>query len=347
MSRRDQKKRQWLFRRNRKHIRRLHRRKKHHYSIPLDGNEKQIQRKREKKRQLVTAPLFFSLFSNYNETAKFFEKVETSIDTCTINSVLFFDLQNIENLSVDAVMYLIATIRNNRRVSMLRIRCRGNIPREAMPREKLGQIGFYDYVTPISGKTIQPDVNRIRILSGSIPDSSVIQYICDFVCGKCNYKDLLHTKLLYAVILELMVNVSQHAYRGEEGRMKAEWYVYVEDTPASIRFVFLDTGLGIPATIRKKFTEKMSELVSEGAKDATFIADVLLGKFRTETGQSFRGKGLPNIYQAFLPAHALRKLKILSGRGFCQMDIAGDIKQKTLDSSFEGTLFSWDFYKVE
>ena len=66
----------------------------------------------------------------------------------------------------------------------------------------------------------------------------------------------------------------------------------------------------------------------------------LKGNFRTETGEKYRGKGLPGIY-ADATNGAIHDLIIISCRGRCDIKKDGTIKNHALKEEFVGSLFSW------
>lgn len=146
------------------------------------------------------------------------------------------------------------------------------------------------------------------------------------------------------MFIELMNNVKQHAFGTEDKKEAAfcNWYTYAEDIGHELRFVFLDTGKGIPETIRKNFWERLPLL----GTDARFIASALEGAFRTDTGDRHRGKGLPEIYDN-VKKHAIQSLRILSGKGLCIVDSSGNITERNLAYSFDGTMYVWTIEKKE
>ena len=126
--------------------------------------------------------------------------------------------------------------------------------------------------------------------------------------------------------------------------MENRWYIYAESVDDSIEFIFLDTGEGIPATIRKNFAEIVFQLVLKTQNDARFISSALKGAFRTETKEGYRGKGLPGIYEDSKSGN-ISGLTILSGNGECFASDSYEIIEKNSDSFFEGTLVRWKYNK--
>lgn len=335
-------KKQWLIRRQKKIMRRLSRRKKKHYNKPEEHSYK----RRKNKYILLKAPEVFCIKENNEATMKYFSLVFETIKECQKGESLFFDLSAIEIVSPGAIMYLIAIINNTRRLQMLSIKCSGNVPIHDEARKQFERVGFYNYVKPSIRFAETKDTNRIRILHGSEASVNTASSICDFVNEKCGASNMLLTKRLYPMLVELMINVKQHAYHKDMGAMNPNWYVYVENCTEYLEFVFLDTGRGIPTTIRKNWSEKLKDVIGLDKADSTYIAAALKGEFRTETKQGHRGKGLPEIYNASVNIkNRINELVIVSGGGLCKVHKDGKIEEQYISKAFEGTLFNWKFEK--
>lgn len=278
---------------------------------------------------------------NCEESLAFFSEAINATKLCKRSQHIFFDLSEIVVVSVDAVIYLIAIIRNIKRISAHNIICEGNSPRNQLAKQLFINSGFYAYVYCKHINRPEEHSSNIQITNGKIADGKLAGQICEFIIHNCG-KDRSATKRIYPLIMELMTNTRQHAYRNRFGTMDENWYVFAENSETCIRFVFLDTGAGIPYTIRKDFTERVAELFIKN--DAKFISSALRGDFRTETKKEHRGKGLPEIFSVS-QVGIISDLTILSGRGMCRVSRNGSIVEEALPTSFIGTLFSWSYIK--
>lgn len=270
-----------------------------------------------KKIRELRAPENLSLFGNPEETIQYFKKVHNAINGCLPGDYIFFDLSSVVSISVDAIMYIIALLHNEKRLQKTDVFCGGNEPSTTEARKIIDDVGFYEYV---ESKTFHPtnqDSKLIRIFRGYKPDYPFAAKICDFVHVQSdNTITRIGTKRLYAMLVELMNNTFQHAYEDsstDENSMYCNWYIFVEDQDDVIRFVFLDTGLGIPKTIRRSVWEKAIDIFRDN--DARYISSALKGEFRTETEEEHRGKGLPEIYENVLSG-SINSLSILSGQRY-------------------------------
>ena len=292
----------------------------------------------------VKAPIILSVFDNCSETLGFFAEVSKTISSLNVSGKIYFDLSDVEQVSVDAIMYLIAIITNTKRIRSLKINCAGNIPKNSEARKTLENCGFYKYVSPQYQIKDKSSTDHINITRGKEADPILSREICDFV-HQHSKNDRISTKSLYTMIMELMANTKQHAYNGDEN-MQNNWYVFVEDTSSFLHFIFLDTGSGIPNTVRKKsLFEKIKNKMN--LDDAFFIAEALTGvELRSETNLNYRGKGLHEIYNRVLTDY-ISDFSIISGFGKCSVSSEGKIEKTKLSSNLTGTMLCWKLLKKE
>ena len=329
---------QWLLSKSKKAIKQLHkynRKSKHKTNNDCDKSEN-----KNKNEITLRAPSMFSIRKNTEETVRFFKDVTDKVANVKVNGSLFFDLHNVEVVTVDAIMYLIAIVRNMKRINAFHINCSGNMPKNPKAREIIETSGFYQYLIPVTMKKHIESTDHINITCGNDADPIVIGNICDYIHHHSNY-DRYDTKFLFTILVELMTNTKQHAYRNNS-IMNNNWYIYVENHDEHIRFVFLDTGSGIPNTIKTDFWEKVKNYISNN--DAFFIASALKGKYRSETNEEHRGKGLPEIYDR-VKDNKISDFTIVSGCGKCLINDMGAIEETQLEKDFVGTLFSWNLLK--
>lgn len=289
----------------------------------------------------VHAPVVLSVFDSPKETLNFFKETADAIKEIKFKERLYFDLSRIETVTVDAIMYLIAFIKNTKKLKTLQIDCAGNMPINEQARSIFETCGFYQYVSPQYNirKIVKSD--HINITQGHEADPILAGQICDFVHAHSPY-GRIETKSLFTMVMELMANTKQHAYN-DYSHMDNNWYVFVEDNPDFLNFVFLDTGEGIPKTISTKgLIEKIKSALNSA--DAFFIASALRGELRSETGLHYRGKGLPEIYQRAV-SNYIKDFSIISGFGRCYIEQDGTIMEMNLKDSLNGTMLCWKLSK--
>lgn len=285
----------------------------------------------------LKAPSILSLCQDSNDTVNFFDKVIWTIRECGVRDSIFFDLSGVTAITPDAVMYLIAIVKNMRRIKAYQIACSGSLPQEQSARDVIEQTGFYSYMKMSRLRRIDGDGRYMQISTGVTADGELASSFCDFVQTKCG-RTICETKKLYPMIIELMTNTHQHAYRDENSIMAPNWYISAYLTDLGVHFVFLDTGAGIPATVHKKISERVFGPIIKN--DSDYLVSALRGEFRTETRQEHRGKGLPGIYEDS-STHEIENLSIVSNKGKCIIN-GKNITTEKLSHGLEGTLFSWD-----
>lgn len=285
------------------------------------------------------APKCLDIFEDTENTIAFFSEVLKTVKGCHCRDTVYFDLSEVECITPASIMYIIAIIKNVRRIRALKIACVGNMPTNASARATIEQSGFFSFVSATSPLKIEADSKYMKIANGKDADGTLAGAFCDFVQNSSK-KTRLHTKRLYPMIVELMTNTHQHAYEVDtKSIMKSNWYIFARDTKSAVQFVFLDTGVGIPKTVAKRIFERVSM-----KNDAAYLESVLRGDFRTETRQKHRGKGIPGIYEDACN-HSVVGLSIISGRAKCEVDNRSNIKTTSLKEPFEGTLFAWNIPK--
>ena len=291
----------------------------------------------------ITVPTVFSLIRNLEETAEFFGRMLNLV--CYTNSDLsvFVNMQSVKMITSDAIMYLLAIIMNTKHSKTCTVAFSGNVPRSNLCREKLEQFGFFNYVYRKGKPALQlPKESPHIIKTGTSVDTNIAKELCFHVNERTDY-NRIKTKPLFSVIGELMTNSIQHAYMsGNE--MISQWYICVEEEMNSLRFVFLDTGAGIPTTAKKTWIEFITkELIG---RDEEIIKSAFLGKFRTRTKLQNRGKGLPSIY-ANCQLGIINDAVVISGQGVCTISAASDysIETRHINNKLTGTLFTWTIMK--
>lgn len=285
------------------------------------------------------APKNFSIIDNAVECIDFFDDIIKKIDEHSFKAQFFIDTSNVEHVTVDAIMYLIALLNDVRtKISKaLSYRFKGNYPKSLDARRIFIESGFTEYVNS-NGSTILPTSSKIRILNGKTNDPTTVKEVCCFVQTHCNL-NRIETMPLYNTLTELMLNTHHHAYNNDQySKTACKWYLYAEKTDKYVRFSFLDTGEGIPNTVYKKFFEKLQFY----KKDSDFIVSALNGDFRTQTRQNNRGKGLPQIKDC-CSTGLLRDAYIFSGKGLCKINNESfEFTQTDYKNALLGTLFSWN-----
>ena len=292
----------------------------------------------DNRKKYFYAPEVFSFIENPTKTTEFFDNILDYLSIIRKNKKeIFFDISNIQKLTIDALMYLIAIINNISENYKLKYSFSGNFPKNEKVLKLLKESGFLNYV-----KTNKPIINKkvnenIQIRNGYNSNTETVKSIIDFLVEKTSLKIIEFTDL-YEICIELMSNTFHHAYSNNSILSKV-WYLFVEKDANIIKLSFIDVGNGITNTIRKNFTEKIKIL---GLKeDSNYIMSALKGEFRSRTNLKYRNKGLPTVYK-YSKKEEIRRFEIISEKGIYKIDESGNEKLEDLITPLQGTLYYWE-----
>lgn len=220
--------------------------------------------------------------------------------------------------------------------------------------EKLLSLGFFDlFRKPFH----QPAP------SGHSSTVQLVKYIKGNSCNK-EYKRLkeqLHSiigssvskwNFLHGGLDEAITNVGHHAYPSNCGvkNRNQNWYLTgaYDKSTKELKVVFCDQGVGIPASLpaSKLWEHVLSHLsllpAAARQKHATLLK-AAMEVDRTRTGESDRGKGLPDMKE-FILQRGEGYLSLLSGFGLYKLTVENGVeyvKSETLRFPIYGTLIIW------
>ena len=283
------------------------------------------------------APKQFSIMTNPKETIEYFNEVIHKINGKIHNKLTInFLLNNVDEITIDAVMYMLAITKNTKKLH----HTKGCYPVNDSARTIFMNSGFLKYV--YSNKNIiNPSPNddiQIRMSNDSNENAITCKEINSTIIERYKIK---RNKLqfLYDILYEMMINTNEHAYSSSTFLLN-NWYVYVALEDECVKFSFLDTGIGIPNTVNKNFIEKINLL---GLKtDSDLIVSALNGKFKTSTKKAYRGKGLPK-FTKYNKIGKIKNFKIVSGKGMvCFDEKKQDYVAYNLDKNLVGTVYYFE-----
>lgn len=315
MSRWNKKKKKWLL----QHARQSNRNKRHGKGVGganTPGSTTQRFFSRDSRPYVVqTPPKNFSLIDNPEETMAFFSDFAHEIERNQYGTHFFVDSRNVESVTVDALIYLIAILQNDKQNYNLNYSFSGNFPESEEAKKVYTESGFTDYVES-KMKILPSSNNRMRIICGTNNHPQSAKELSRFVMESLG-KEKKDIHPLQKVLVELMSNVFYHAYV-KNAFMAKKWYMYAEHEDDYVRCVFVDTGYGIAKTARKKLNEKIREMLRIRLDDAKIIESIFNNDFRTSTLESYRGNGLVSVCNN-VKAELFEWFQVLSGRGCCIM----------------------------
>ncbi|TCJ12179.1 hypothetical protein EPD60_16680 [Flaviaesturariibacter flavus] len=177
------------------------------------------------------------------------------------------------------------------------------------------------------GKTLQMDaaIETVRAM--------------ETVFGKRAYNRPIQTALI-----EMMANSVNHAFPAGDDQISTYLELFLEEKPwylsvfhdpegKKVFFSFVDNGVGIINTIRRRF----GQLVADQVDDTRILHKAFSGEYRSRTQQAERGKGLVSIREVSTK-RSVRQLKVVTNNHLYDFETGSGTK---LANSFEGTVYFW------
>lgn len=335
----------WLRRRNEKNLVRRTKKKatqksartreiRHNTAIKAAPNYNVAEKRIE-----FEAPCNFSFIDNPTATIQFFNEIISFItNKLNYGKKLYIDISCINNLTIDALMYLLAIVNNMNSKIRNNFSISGNVPKDPSIRKLFNESGFFSFVNYTGPEPITQNADTVQIVSGHKSDNSLAKHICDFVMAKSGL-DKKACRFIYVMMIEMMANVYKHAYIDYDV-LYPRWYCFAKylKEENTVAFTFMDTGEGIPSTVRKNFAEKLDVLKLKG--EHKYVVSALNGDFRTATMEEYRGKGLPKI-RGFCSSNKIQNMRIITNKADVSV-LPDGFASKDLTAPLRGTLFYWE-----
>lgn len=279
----------------------------------------------------VYAPRTLSLVANPSATVDFFSEVEARLKQ---GQPTFINLYDVQDVTADALMYLLALLDLANTTSPSRPLVRGNVPRGGQSRKVMLESGFSQYVAglPKSGFD-NPDIIKIRF--GTMVQPDIAHELLHFAMAKLSLSRSPQTKAAFAILIESMSNVVEHAYAPTVA-FERKWWSMAQVLPGqkTVRMTVVDYGEGIAATMRKTALERAGSHL--GIKpDHELVLSALKGEFRSRTGLETRGRGLPKMLQENEKGN-ISNLVVVSSRA-----VVNGTESEPLEKPLQGTVISF------
>lgn len=279
----------------------------------------------------------------------------------------FIDFSRIEHIGTGAAVVLTALYDRVRKVS-------GVVPPTVNLDEwsdaaflTLDQLGFFETVGHVvsEGQTFRDDgdVRTMAIMTGR--NGTALQKACEAILDLSKFiddRDALRFDVrlaLNSALGEAMANVAAHAYPDDTDDTESVpenlrlWWVSAsaDRSKRILRVVAYDQGASIPVTLPRrtwaaKFnpTQIVAALSTEDVAPYPYDGDYIefaMGEGRTQTGESGRGIGLPQM-RDLVKICGAGSLTILSRGGVCCYRPTQDTNGSALPVALEGTLIEWE-----
>ena len=300
-------------------------RKKHNHT----SNSVKINQHFERKYTHISAPKCFSIVHNSVATIDFLSNIQ---DVISKNHPLFIDLALVTEITPDAIIYLLILFDE---ASNKSVRIKGNAPLDSNAFSVFYHSGFYKYVSSQYNNERTPqNIDIMQIIKGNNVDGNNVESFTSFIKKHIPKIPNLKLKALYTVLIESMCNT--HEYASKNKGEKNWWTMALHDSKTDKNlFTFADNGLGIPATVRKRYN-----FISKN--DAEILELAVSGLYKMSGSKiKTRNRGLPQMKQ-LNDKDLINNLVFVSNNGYYSIN---DGQQK-LNKKFTGTLITWELTNI-
>lgn len=290
----------------------------------------------------LTAPSNFSFIDKPEQTIEFINKLEKLYLT---RKAVFVNLTDVQTLDYSAVTVLVSVMFS---FKSRRIPFNGNFPKDKKLAQLLISSGFFRYLNKPIGEKLEYTLGKEnQIFTRANKEvNSELGFVVMVEASKTIWGQKRTCKGLQRTLLELMQNTNNHAGGVQKGAK--HWWLSVNHDKQNkkVSFVFVDYGIGIFESLKKKpsgnkwfgWFEKIRNELRYGGNDE--VLNLLLNgqMHMTVTGQHFRGKGLPGIKEVF-DRNQISNLRIISNNVYA--NVQGNHYYR-LSNEFSGTFVAWE-----
>jgi hypothetical protein len=290
----------------------------------------------------VEAPTVLSLVRNPEAVCAFV----ASLKDCFSNKKpVFVVLKNVIEIDYDGITVLLSV--------MIRFKSKcidfnGDFPDDKNVRKTLEDSRFFDHLKgTFRDEETYTLTDRNSILTHAM--KTVDSELGEKLIGSASqtvWGERRRCPGVQRTFIELMQNTNNHASLDKEG--DKHWWLCVKHIKERKRvaFSFLDYGVGVFYNLKNKrqenkffgILEKLYERWRYG-NNSEVLKLIFLGELhRTASGKSFRGKGLPGVYES-LQNNKISNFSMITNNVYYNSN--GD-EYRILKNEFEGTFIYWE-----
>lgn len=288
----------------------------------------------------IKAPQIFSLTQNPEDSLAFIAQLESCFEK---KKKVFVNLENVETIAHGAIVVLLSVLV---KFKANKIDFNGNFPKNQKANANIKKSGFFEYLYKENFR-IQDEYNFERDIC-THANKKVDSKLSDEIIKRASnfiWNEERRCTGLQRVFIEIMQNTNNHASLTKTG--EHHWWatVYYSKEDKKVCFAFIDYGVGILKSLENKkdgkfvgVVPKIKELFNPNS-NADLLKLLLNGEVhKTATGNYYRGKGLPGIFEA-CKNNKISNLVIISNDAIA--DYANK-KYKSLRNKLSGTFFYWE-----
>ncbi|MEM0518983.1 hypothetical protein [Aequorivita flava] len=208
----------------------------------------------------------------------------------------------------------------------------GTKPKQPIPRGILEKSGFFKFVKGKIDESNSTTKNTIlNTGDNQTPQSELAEEIIKSMETVWGQKG--RSPSIYSCVFEMMRNACDHAFKNEN---QIRWHFALSHSEIDnlVKFSFVDNGKGIIRTFTEGILKNFLNLFND---NLDIVETAFTNGIASRTGLSWRGKGLPTIYENYDDGH-LNNLVVISNNVYIDFD--RKIRHK-LKNSFSGTYYYW------
>lgn len=297
----------------------------------------------------IHCPEVLSLEDNFDGVVKLLDDIRMKTQRHR-NKRIHIDFKPIRTIKPSAALVLAAELdRWNRQLAIRKSKLVAVDVEEwdNTVRRLLREMGFFDLlkVACIPEEGSSTGIQYVQFCSGAKVDGKVIDDLRRLHLEPS--VSIPNKHLLYAAVTEAMTNVVHHAYRDQTtlGVPKHWWLSAAYDAQSrEVAVMIYDQGSGIPATLPRKFSERIRDWFPENlTKDDAHMIQAAHNLSRTTTSSPSRGHGLQRDIRRYieeLDCHG--RYRVISNRGEYIVE-TGTSSDKIISHKhpLNGTLIEW------
>ena len=275
----------------------------------------------------IVAPKIFSISKNSDETLEILERIKTHCSDS--NKKVLLDMREIEKVDIDVLMYLKYIVYEIKVKKMKKCVMSFIPPKNKILRKFINSTGFVSYYK--RNRLIdnfKEEFSQYKKENSITSGEEGLSFKINFTKKNIDRKGIT---FLYNMLSEMMENTKLHAYTDTDNIEHKDWFIFAEKINNRIAYVFLDVGLGITETIKRKISDTFTWKTK-----SKMLLSALKGEKRTRTKKVYRGKGLPYIF-TLQSEGKIKNLRIISNNACFNLNDNEDIKKE-----LKGTFFYWE-----
>ncbi len=319
---------EFLRNRAQREVRKKRRRKKK--KKILLRNKVGLKQKRKVTRKLpqIFAPENLTLQFGYSEEV--FRFIRDLKELGTYENQISLRLDNVTEIGEGAIGMLLSVINE---LTLANVSLVGEKPLNSVARNALERSGFFKYmrgyVSPENLKTKNIIIRTGDINTSQNELSPVMPNAMETVWGVAG-----RCPELFGVIGEMLRNACDHAFKNSH---KITWHLGVSHSEKdnTVKFSFVDNGVGIIKTYNER--SLWIKVKSHFKDNAEVLENAFKSGIESRTGLSWRGKGLPTIFELYTD-NIITNLVVITNNVYLDFD---NSKFEEINVPFSGTYYFW------